>query len=99
MCMTLDRLEEVAPQIKEMRRYWENSKPGPLSSKHGMSKAIMKPSTSKAIVGLSTSEAVVGPTTSRAFKAPRYEVHDENLLWDSSPPKRRRVSRARMEEE
>ena len=94
MSVSLLRLDEVPAQIK--RRYWINSKPGLLSSKPGMSMAIVEPSTSKATVEHSTSEAVVGPSKSRAFKAPRYEVHDENLLFDSSPPKRRRVSRARM---
>jgi hypothetical protein len=73
-----------------------DSKPGPLSSKPKMSKAIVKPSTNTAIVEYSTSEAVVRPSTSRAFKAPRYEIHDENLLFDSSLPKIRRVTRTRM---
>jgi hypothetical protein len=54
---------------------------------------------SKAIVEPSTNKAIVEPSKSRAFKTPRYEVHDENRLFDSSPPKRCRVTRARMEEE
>ena len=73
-----------------MKRYWPDSKTGPLGSKHGMSKAIVEPSTSKAIFE---------PSTSRAFETPRYEVHDENLLFDYSSPKRRRVTRARIKEE
>jgi hypothetical protein len=35
MSVSLKRLDEVPAQIKEMRRYWINSKPGPLSSKSG----------------------------------------------------------------
>ena len=65
----------------DFRRYWVGKKPGPLSSKPGMSKTIVKPSTSGAI------------------KRPRFEVQDLNLLCDSSSPKRRRVTRARMDEE
>jgi hypothetical protein len=88
--VTLDRLQEEAPQVKEMRRYWENSKPGPVSSKPGMSKAIVEPSTSKAIVE---------PRTSKAAKAPTLEVPDENLLGDSSPTKRKRMTKVRLERE
>jgi hypothetical protein len=55
-----------------------------------MSKPIVKPSTSKAIVE---------PITSRVFKTLRYEFHDDNLLFDSLPPKRRRVTRTKIEEE
>jgi hypothetical protein len=51
MSVSLPRLDEVPAQIM---RYWPNSKPGPLSSKPGMSKAIVEPSTSKAIVEHST---------------------------------------------
>jgi hypothetical protein len=97
--VTLDRLQEEAPQVKEMRRYWENSKTGPVSSKPGMSKAIVKPSTSKAIVKPSTRKAIIKPLTSKAAKAPRLEVHDENLLGDSSPPKRKRMTKDRLERE
>jgi hypothetical protein len=101
MCvrLELDELEKTAPSVKIMRRYWENSKPGPLSSKPGMSKAIVERSTSKAIVEPSTSKAIVKPSTSGAIKRPRFEVQDLNLLCDSSSPKRRRVTRARMDEE
>ena len=101
MCvrLELDALEKTAPSVKIMRRYWENSKPGPLSSKPGMSKAIVERSTSKAIVEPSTSKAIVKPSTSKAIKRPRFEVQDLNLLCDSSSPKRRRVIRARMDEE
>jgi hypothetical protein len=52
MSVSLPRLDEVPEQIKEMRRYWINSKPGPLSSKPGVSKAIVEPSTSKAFKAL-----------------------------------------------
>jgi hypothetical protein len=101
MCLRLelDELEKTAPSVKIMRRYWENSKPGPLSSKPGMSKTIVERSTSKAIVEPSTSKAIVKPSTSGAIKRPRFEVQDLNLLCDSSSPKRRRVTRARMDEE
>ena len=100
MCvrLELDELEKTAPSVKIMRRYWENSKPGPLSSKPGMSKAIVERSTSKAIVEPSTSKAIVKPSTSGATKRSRFEVVDLNLLCDSSPPKRRRT-RASIEVE
>ena len=75
----MDRLQVTAPSVKEMRRYLENSKPGPVSSKPGMSKAIVEPRTDK------------------ADKRPRLEVHDVNLLGDSSPPKRIRVTKARLD--
>ena len=52
---------------------------------------------SKAIVEPSTNKAIVEPSKSRAFKTPRYEVHDENLLFDYSSPKR--VTGARIKEE
>jgi hypothetical protein len=64
-----------------------------------MSKTIVERSTSKAIVEPSTSKAIVKPSTSGAIKRPRFEVQDLNLLCDSSSPKRRRVTRARMDEE
>jgi hypothetical protein len=83
----------------DFRRYWVGKKPGPLSSKPGMSKTIVKPSTSEAIVEPITSEAIVQPSTRNEGKRPRLEVHDLNLLCDSSSPKRRRVTRARMDEE
>jgi hypothetical protein len=109
MCVRLElgELEKTAPSVKIMRRYWENSKPGPLSSKPGMSKAIVERSTSKAIVEPSMSEAIVEPSTSKAIVEPstsvatkrsRFEVVDLNLLCDSSPPKRRRT-RASIEVE
>jgi hypothetical protein len=53
---------------------------------------VVEPSTSKSVDEPSTSEAVVDPSTSKVVKAPRLEVHDD------SPPKRRRVTRAGMEE-
>jgi hypothetical protein len=74
--VNLDRLQVTAPSVKEMRRYLENSKPGPVSSKPGMSKAIVEPSTSKAIVEPITSKAIVEPRTGKADKRPRLEVHD-----------------------
>jgi hypothetical protein len=86
--LELDELEKTAPSVKIMRRYWEKSKPGSVSSKPGMSKAIVEPSTSKAIVE---------PRTDKADKRPRLEVHDVNLLGDSSPPKRIRVTKARLD--
>jgi hypothetical protein len=88
--LELDELEKTAPSVKIMRRYWEKSKPGSVSSKPGMSKAIVEPSTSKAIVE---------PRTDKADKRPRLEVHDVNLLGDSSPPKRIRMTKARLERE
>ena len=94
----MDELEKTAPSVKIMRRYWENSKPGPLSSKPGMSKTIVERSTSKAIVEPSTSKAIVKPSTSGATKRSRFEVVDLNLLCDSSPPKRFRT-RASIEVE
>jgi hypothetical protein len=92
MCvqLELDILEKVAPSVKLMRPYWEFPKPGPLSSKPGMSKAIVEPSTSKAIVE---------PSTSKAVKRPRLDVYDENLLGDSSPPKGKRMTKVRLERE
>ncbi len=106
MTLELDELEKTAPSVNIMRRYWENSKPGPqcskpspLCSKPGMSKAIVKPSTSKAIVKPSTSKAIVEPSTSEATKRPRFEFHDWNLLCDSSPPVRPRTRAYNEEEE
>ncbi len=68
MCVTLDRREALAPQVQQMKRCWVGTKPGPLSSKPGMSKTIVEPSTSEAIVEPSMSKAIVEPSTSRAFK-------------------------------
>jgi hypothetical protein len=90
MCVTLDRREAIAPQVQQMKRCWVGTKPGPLSSKPCMSKTMVEPS---------TSEAIVEPSTSEATKRSRFEVDDWNLLCDSSSPKIRRVTRARMDEE
>ena len=54
---------------------------------------------SKAIVEPSTSKAIVEPRTSKAAKAPTLEVPDENLLGDSSPTKRKRMTKVRLERE
>jgi hypothetical protein len=46
-----------------------------------------------------TSEAIVEPSTSKGPKKSRLEVQDLSLLGDSSPPNRRRVTRARKNDE
>jgi hypothetical protein len=91
MSVCLPRLNEVPAQIIEMMRYYlPCSKPRPLSSKPSASKSFVEPSTSK---------TMVEPSTSNVVKKPRLEVHDENILGDSSPPKRKRMTKVRLEKE